>query len=40
VRVDCLDLVTTSAEGLVARKDTFVDLVQAQRALQPVPNAT
>jgi hypothetical protein len=28
-RFDCLDVVSVSPEGLVARKDTFVDLVTA-----------
>jgi uncharacterized protein (TIGR02246 family) len=32
-RFDCLDVVNVSPEGLVARKDTFVDFVQAQNAL-------
>jgi len=30
---DCLDVVNVSADGLVARKDTFVDMVQLQAAL-------
>jgi uncharacterized protein (TIGR02246 family) len=30
---DCLDVVNVSAGGLVARKDTFVDMVQLQAAL-------
>jgi ketosteroid isomerase-like protein len=30
---DCLDAVVVSADGLVARKDTFVDMVQLQAAL-------
>jgi uncharacterized protein (TIGR02246 family) len=33
VRFDCLDIVTVNVDGLLARKDTFVDYVQAQRAL-------
>jgi uncharacterized protein (TIGR02246 family) len=33
VRFDCIDIVTLDADGLVARKDTFVDYVQAQQAL-------
>jgi hypothetical protein len=33
VRFDCIDLVEIDDNGLVARKDTFVDLVQAQQAL-------
>jgi uncharacterized protein (TIGR02246 family) len=32
-RFDCIDVVNVSPEGLVARKDTFVDFVQAQNAL-------
>jgi hypothetical protein len=32
-RFDCLDVVNLSPEGLVARKDTFVDFVQLQAAL-------
>lgn len=30
---DCLDVVNVSADGLVARKDTFIDMVQLQAAL-------
>jgi uncharacterized protein (TIGR02246 family) len=30
---DCLDVVNVSPDGLVARKDTFVDMVQLQAAL-------
>jgi hypothetical protein len=33
VRFDCLDVVIVSADGLVARKDTFVDATQLQAAL-------
>ena len=33
IRFDCLDLVEVSDEGLVSRKDTFVDSVQMQEAL-------
>jgi ketosteroid isomerase-like protein len=33
VRFDCLDLVTLDEDGLVERKDTFVDYPQAQAAL-------
>jgi hypothetical protein len=29
----CIDIVTLDADGLLARKDTFVDYVQAQQAL-------
>lgn len=35
IRFDCLDIVEVDDQGLVARKDTFVDLVQAQLALAP-----
>ena len=30
---DCIDIVTLDADRRVARKDTFVDDLQAQRAL-------
>jgi ketosteroid isomerase-like protein len=33
VSFDCVDLVTVDADGLVLRKDTFVDHVQVQQAL-------
>jgi hypothetical protein len=33
IRFDCIDLVEVNDEGFVTRKDTFVDLVQAQQAL-------
>jgi hypothetical protein len=33
IRFDCLDVVTLSEDGLVERKDTFIDLPQAQAAL-------
>jgi hypothetical protein len=33
VRFDCIDVVEVDDDGLVVRKDTFVDLVQAQQAL-------
>jgi uncharacterized protein (TIGR02246 family) len=33
VAFDCLDVVNVSADGLVARKDTFVDMVQLRAAL-------
>jgi hypothetical protein len=36
VRFDCLDVVKVSPDGLVARKDTFVDAVQLQAALEAV----
>jgi uncharacterized protein (TIGR02246 family) len=32
-RFDCLDVVNVSPEGLVVRKDTFVDMVQLQAAM-------
>ncbi len=32
-RFDCLDLVELSPQGLVSRKDTFIDAVQMQVAL-------
>lgn len=36
VRFDCLDVVNVSPDGLVTRKDTFVDAVQLQAALGAV----
>jgi ketosteroid isomerase-like protein len=33
IRFDCLDVVTLDEDGLVDRKDTFVDHIQAQAAL-------
>jgi len=33
IRFDCMDLVELSDDGLVRRKDTFVDMVQLQTAL-------
>ena len=36
IRFDCLDVVDVSPEGLVARKDTFVDMVQLQAAIGAV----
>jgi ketosteroid isomerase-like protein len=33
IRFDCLDVVTLDEDGLVERKDTFVDLPQAQAAV-------
>ncbi len=36
IRFDCLDVVVVSPDGLVARKDTFVDAVQLQAALGTV----
>jgi ketosteroid isomerase-like protein len=32
-RFDCLDVVNVSPDGLVARKDTFIDMVQLQGAM-------
>jgi steroid delta-isomerase-like uncharacterized protein len=38
IRFDCLDVVTLAPDGLVLRKDTYVDLVQAQAAVAgPTP---
>lgn len=37
VRFDCLDVVTVDGDGLVSRKDTFVDFLQVQAALAPAP---
>ena len=39
-RFDCLDVVNVSPEGLVARKDTFIDMVQLQAALPDLDVAT
>ena len=36
IRFDCLDVVVVSPEGLVARKDTFVDTAQLQAAMGTV----
>ena len=36
VRFDCLDVVNVAPDGLVVRKDTFVDSVQLQAALGAV----
>ena len=38
VRFDCLDVVTLDGDGLVVRKDTYVDHAQLQRALRAVAN--
>jgi uncharacterized protein (TIGR02246 family) len=38
VRFDCLDVVTIDADGLVTRKDTFVDSAQVDAALGRVVN--
>ena len=34
IRFDCLDIVVVSSDGLVARKDTFIDSVQLQAAME------
>ncbi|MGV0717950.1 nuclear transport factor 2 family protein [Mycolicibacterium sp. XJ662] len=34
IRFDCLDVVNVSPDGLVARKDTFIDAAQLQAALE------
>ncbi len=34
IRFDCLDVVVVSPDGLVARKDTFIDGVQLQTAME------
>lgn len=36
IRFDCLDVVDVSPDGLVARKDTFIDAVQLQAAMGTV----
>jgi ketosteroid isomerase-like protein len=36
IRFDCLDVVNVSPDGLVARKDTFIDTVQLQAAIGAV----
>lgn len=36
IRFDCLDVVDVSPDGLVARKDTFIDSVQLQAAMGAV----
>jgi hypothetical protein len=36
IRFDCLDVVEVSPDGLVARKDTFVDTVQLQATMGTV----
>jgi ketosteroid isomerase-like protein len=37
IRFDCLDVVTLDEDGLVERKDTFIDFPQAQATLTAVP---
>jgi len=39
VSFDCVDLVVVDPNGLVQRKDTFVDFLQAQQALTPTAAA-
>jgi hypothetical protein len=36
VRFDCLDVVNVSSDGLVCRKDTFIDAVQLRAAMSAV----
>ena len=36
VRFDCVDIVNVSPEGLVSRKDTFIDMVQLQATMPEV----
>jgi len=36
IRFDCLDVVDVSPDGLVARKDTFIDAAQLQAAMGAV----
>jgi|SRR5829696_2303805 len=36
VRFDCLDVVTVDEDGLVVRKDTYVDHAQVERAMAAV----
>lgn len=36
IRFDCLDVVSISPNGLVARKDSFIDAAQLQAALGSV----
>jgi ketosteroid isomerase-like protein len=36
IHFDCLDVVDVSPDGLVARKDTFIDTVQLQAAMGEV----
>ncbi len=39
IRFDCLDLVEVSDDGLITRKDTFIDSVQLETALGTVSAA-
>ncbi len=36
IRFDCVDVVSVAPDGLVVRKDTFVDAAQLQAAMGPV----
>jgi hypothetical protein len=36
IRFDCLDVVDVSPDGLIARKDTFIDAAQLQAAMGTV----
>ncbi|AGB23120.1 SnoaL-like polyketide cyclase [Mycobacterium sp. JS623] len=36
IRFDCLDVVNVSSDGLVSRKDTFIDAAQLQQAMGTV----
>jgi hypothetical protein len=36
IHFDCLDVVDVSPDGLVARKDTFIDAAQLQAAMGAV----
>jgi ketosteroid isomerase-like protein len=36
IRFDCMDVVVVSPDGLVARKDTFIDAVQLQASMGTV----
>ena len=36
IRFDCLDVVNVSSDGLVSRKDTFIDAAQLQQAMGAV----
>ena len=34
IRFDCLDVIEVSPDGLIARKDSFIDMVQLQASMQ------
>ena len=36
IRFDCLDVVVVSPDGLIARKDTFIDTFQLQATFEAV----